>query len=267
MQVSSESLFHFTSSMKNIVSILTKRFHLTYCKEEIYFGKESNIEYYPMITFCDLPIGLIKGHIEKYGSYGIGMTKEWGIKNGLNPVLYIEKDSILTDDIGSTLDNISTVFNLFKQIRQDPSFKENEVIIKILENHSQNAEKYLNILRFVKNYSGELVRKNKVYKNYKFYDEKEWRYVPKYSDEKIKQSLHEKDYNEYRGKSFEKPLIESCKLDFDSNDIKYLIVRSDKDIPKLIRTIKSIDNLSKNSNEYDILTTKIMTVDQIKKDF
>jgi hypothetical protein len=56
-------------------------------------------------------------------------------------------------------------------------------------------------------------------------------------------------------------------LDFTSDDIKFLIVKSNKDIPKLIRSIHNIDNLSKNSNSADILTTRILTVEQLNKDF
>lgn len=56
-------------------------------------------------------------------------------------------------------------------------------------------------------------------------------------------------------------------LKFDSNDIKYLIVKSNRDIPPLIRKIRSIDMLCGSSDQADILITKILTVDSLNTDF
>jgi hypothetical protein len=42
----------------------------------------------PMVCFCDLPLSLIKKHVEEYGGYGIGLNKTWGVKNGVAPVIY-----------------------------------------------------------------------------------------------------------------------------------------------------------------------------------
>jgi hypothetical protein len=51
--------------------------------------------YFPMISFCDIPLALAKDQISKYGSYAIGLSKEWGISNQLNPVIYLESNSII----------------------------------------------------------------------------------------------------------------------------------------------------------------------------
>jgi hypothetical protein len=64
-----------------------------------------------MVSFCDDPLSLAKDQIESYGSYAIGMTKEWGILNNLNPVVYIEKNSLLAKDIQSTVDNMIKIKN------------------------------------------------------------------------------------------------------------------------------------------------------------
>jgi hypothetical protein len=257
MQVSSETLFHFTNSLTNIENILTKKFHPAYCNEKFTFAESNFDEYFPMVSFCDLPLGLIKSHIEKYGCYAIGMTKKWGIKNQLNPVLYLEKNSIITKSLDLALDNINALFDVVNGVGKSKE--------AINDGLGRNLENYVNILRYVKNYSGDLTRGTKTFPDYKFYDEREWRFVPSFlldNDE----YMNRESYLEYRGKSKSKPLIDTIKLDFSSSDIKYLIVKSESDIPKLIRAIKSIDNLCKNSNEADILTSKILTVDQIKLD-
>ncbi len=99
MQVTSDTLYHFTTSLKKLQSILSKKFRLTYCHEKYILDYETHDSFYPMVSFCDIPLSLAKDQIERYGSYAIGMTKEWGIKNNLNPVVYIEKDSLLAKDI------------------------------------------------------------------------------------------------------------------------------------------------------------------------
>jgi len=91
--------------------------------------------------------------------------------------------------------------------------------------------------------------------------------VPALNDDRVKIYLDAEQFKKYRGISKSKPFIENINLSFTSNDIKYLIVKSNKDIPKLIKAIKSTDNLTKNSNDTDILTTKILTVEQLNNDF
>lgn len=333
MQVTSETLFHFTTSLKNLQNILSKKFHLTYCKEKYTLNYETHDNYYPMISFCDIPLSLANNQMKNYGSYAIGMTKEWGIKNKLNPVVYLEKDSLLAEDIQGNLDDTLALIKIITAITEknnsiiktlsstkyyeknhnsirdltekinfvkdltDPTEKRN-YINKLTEQlndiktfdeklksdatilrdlsislNEQNklvhdtSNSKINFFRYVKNYQGTLVRQNKTFKDYRFYDEREWRYVPAATDKRVEVRLNEEQFKKYRGSGKSKPLLDKITLDFTSQDIKFLIVKSNKDIPKLIKSIHSIDNLSKNSNNAHILTTRILTVEQLKKDF
>jgi hypothetical protein len=99
MPVTSDSLFHFTKSLSALKGILIDKFKLSYCRENYQLDYQEHIGHYPMVTFCDIPLSLARDQIGKYGSYAIGLTKEWGIKNKLNPVVYLEKHSQLTKDI------------------------------------------------------------------------------------------------------------------------------------------------------------------------
>jgi len=333
MQVTSDTLFHFTTSAKNLESILSKKFQLTYCKETFTLDYQSHDYFVPMVSFCDIPLSLAKNQIDKYGSYAIGMTKEWGIRNKLNPVVYIEKDSLLGIDVQVSLDDTLTLMDVIHRMITSGS-----AIMKILEStkyfenqnnsitkftdkvnsikgfkdemekrnaikslteelnsikaFNENLKTYKTILgeysgsitqlnkilhdtadskfyffRYIKNYQGSLTRQGKINKNYRFYDEREWRYVPAISDKRVETLLNEEQYKKYRSASKMKPLIDKISLNFTSEDIKYLIVKSNKDIPKLIKSIQSIDNLTKNANDAAILTTKILTVEQLNTDF
>jgi hypothetical protein len=96
MGLSSNSIIHFTNSKESLIGILNDNFKLFYCKENIIIGNRTFEFAVPMVSFCDIPLSEVKAHIEKYGKYGIGLTKEWAEKQKLNPVLYIEKDSFLS---------------------------------------------------------------------------------------------------------------------------------------------------------------------------
>ncbi len=268
MQVSSDNLFHFTTSLKNLESILTKKFQLSYCKESFTTMDEIQSYYFPMVTFCDIPLSLAKDHIKKYGSYAIGLAKEWGIKHRLNPVIYVEKGSIIANDLKETLDFLNFVLDEIGKVVDATESEKRPAFKGLIDNIEKVAHSNFNILRYLKNYEGDLTRNNKIIKNYRFYNEREWRFVPAWADKRVKSYLNEKEYKKYRGnKSSTKPLIETITLKFNASDIKYLIVKSNTDIPKLIRFIKSANELTNNPNEADVLATKIMTIDQLNRDF
>src|SRR5258706_146407 len=94
VNISSNTLFHFTNNAENLLNILKNEFSPRYCAE---YGLSEpvldsvTVPLYakPMICFCDLPLFLIKRHLTFYGCYGIGMSKEWGESNGVTPVLYL----------------------------------------------------------------------------------------------------------------------------------------------------------------------------------
>lgn len=261
MQVTSDTLFHFTNSISNLKNILNQRFKITYCKETFSLDNTSHSYYFPMLSFSDIPLSLTKDHIYKYGNFGIGMSKEWGIRNQLNPVIYIEQNSIIAKDIQNTL-------NMLKIILGESIISNNTE--KSITNIQELTWANLNVIRHIKNYAGDLIRGPKTHKDYRFYDEREWRYVPKWNKDKVsfKNFIStEEDYLNFRNNQKTKPFIENIKIDFTCDDIKYLIVKSNKDIPNLIKEIREIDGLIKTANDIEILTTKIITVDQLKSDF
>ena len=149
MPLSSNTIIHFTKTSEALKGILQTNFKIKYCQENIKLQEELHYAA-PMVSFCDIPLSQIKDHIGKYGAYGIGLTKEWAQKNKLNPVLYIQSDSFLSESIDESYREITT---------SEP------VIFSELTNGQKN---WLNILRHVKNYEADLSRGGEVIKKYRF---------------------------------------------------------------------------------------------------
>jgi hypothetical protein len=97
MAVSSNTLFHFTDSAENLIRILENDFLPRFCLEELELFRKGDTPLIdmaiPMVCFCDLPLSNIGEQLSAYGNYGIGMSKEWGIRQGINPVLYLTPNS------------------------------------------------------------------------------------------------------------------------------------------------------------------------------
>ena len=152
MNLSANTLFHFTRK-KSLLSILkNSHFFPKYCNEKIEYGSIVNYNLIPMVCFCDIPLTSIISHAEKYPKeeenkecYGLGLSKTWGEKNNLTPVLYNHKNSSYHENLKS----LSKIFN--KGIDEYDFHK-----------HFAYFTCYL--------------------KDYECYDEKEWRFVPKLYD-------------------------------------------------------------------------------------
>lgn len=82
--ISPNSLFHFTPKLEYLIEIFKRGFQPRYCFEDLKLNDSRSIRGFnfgiPMTCFCDISLGQISNHINTYGGYGIGMTKEWGIK-------------------------------------------------------------------------------------------------------------------------------------------------------------------------------------------
>ena len=271
MPVSSNTLFHFTTAYATVESILTDFFRPSYCKEEFNLYGSPHLSYYPMITFCDLPLTLAKEHIGKYGNYALGMSKEWGKRNSMNPVLYLEADSNLAKDFANSYHDMLELVPMLTNLL----LKTRETIVPInesdlIENNVYNLSyQTVNALRYVKNYEGTLKRKYGEIENYRFYDEREWRYLPAMNENGVANYMNKKEYEEWRGsEDSPKRLIDSIQVTFKVDDIRYLIVNDENDRLKLINFIHHSCPLTINDKVgANMLTSRILTVEQLNTDF
>ena len=251
--ISSNTLFHFTN-LTNLIGILKNEFHPKYSIETYYErDRESYKAGIPMVCFCDIPLAQVEEHLRVYGKYGIGMTKKWAKNNRLNPVLYLESHSVLLEQIHSVLSH---------------NYEDLKALIKLGGSHigsfRKDRQSLLNIFMHTKPFDGYHERGGrKEYK--KFYNEREWRYVPNIDrlggDELL---LNDKKFDEniLREKN---DLLIDYKLSFEPDDIEYLIVSQESERLDLIYSIKRIKEKYDDDRKL-ILISKIISAEQILTD-
>ena len=162
-KISSDSLFHFTPRLEYLVNILKIGFSPRYCFDE------TNLPLaFPMICFCDILLSNTLEHIKMYGNYGLGMNKSWILKNKLNPVNYTSEDSHYHKSYQEVIDSaIEVVKNKDKDEPQSDSLILTTSLIEIV--------------RYSKSIEGNFIRGTRIVTK-KFYDEREWRYVPPFKE-------------------------------------------------------------------------------------
>lgn len=246
MPLSSNSLIHFTNDKESLKGILGDNFQIFNCRESVVLGGRRTSWVIPMVSFCDIPLSEVKEHISKYGHYGIGMTKEWAIRQGLNPVLYMAQNSMLSES--------------YRKAWNDALNTSGD------EDVWNEAERNLcDVLRYIKNYEGDLVRKGAKISNYRFSDEREWRYAPPHSDDYEFLVAHPW-YEHGSNKSDTDNKLLSLRLKFEPSDIKYIIIDNDTEIGEFIDHLRREKGKNYSLHEIERLTTRILTVEQIMSD-
>lgn len=242
-------LFHFTTK-ENLYHILSSTFKVSYARERIIGGKKVKEFAVPMVSFSDLRLSELKNNIGTYGKFGIGLTKDWAIDNGLNPVMYASQKSLFTENLMNGLEDIFSLVN--KSTDTTGTY----------ETAYNNT---LNTLRYIKNYIGDLVRPDeKTKKDYVFANEREWRYVPPITEPilpfisigRIRTKEQKSQFNQK---------VSHLRLNFQPDNIQYLIVENDNDINDLIRHLRQVKNRFP-PDTIDRLASRILTYEQIDKD-
>lgn len=237
MVVSSNTLFQFTRNSDTLVKILSSAgFWPRYCIE---FGWREKLAYdfaVPQCCFCDIPLSAIQNHMGFYGEYGIGMTKEWGIEKGISPVMYVIPDSHLVRIING--------------------------IRKAAKGVADNTK----FFAFLKRYRGvnyRLVDGDWIMrKNYLYYDEREWRYVP--SELSTKEMIIRVDKKEVFDADTLSQNTKAYLCSFKAKDVRYMIVKNEEERISLVHEIEKLTNWSESDK--DLLKSKILTHALIKED-
>jgi hypothetical protein len=243
-------LFHFTNSpgLKGIIS--ERRFRLAYARERIENTAQTRVFGVPQVSFCDLRLSELPFHMKKYGKFGIGLTKKWALRSGLNPVAYVNKSSEFTNNLLNGIDK------LFKHLDTLDDYDESKELNSAYMN-------IFNVIRHIKNYEGDLVRNGANIGFYRFADEREWRYVPSL----LSKIIPVEPENRIDTKEKKKALAEFAlphALSYAVEDISYIIVPAEKNIRPIKQLIQNCFHEDEAKMEH--LLTRILTAEQISAD-
>lgn len=233
----SDNLFHFTRSLDYLQSILKEGLYPRYCLEDTRW-LEIPFVAIPMVCFCDIPISRISEHTAFYGSYGLGLSKEWGLKNLLQPLIYTPSKGAVTGFLRGLL-----------EVEQEKIDKIEEIFP--LSKHFQAVSSILKPL------SGSmLIGEGVVEKD--FYQENEWRFVPPEFEAAFRRDLDSKR-DELNAS------VAQHVLRFSPQDVRYIFVKSEAEIPFIFDFIQN--NLGHwPLNDIKILTSRITSLDTLTKD-
>lgn len=298
---SANTLFHFMGNIAYLMKILRERKIVPrYCIENIdYLNINIEGQMFREIAvlqkcFCDIPfhkltdtfaldgfgdsfesltdeekfeLSMNNTHPDYYGKFAIALSKKWGENHHLQPVQYVNEKSTYAMEFSSVFTSLLGAENVSAEYT-------NDILHRLA---------YIKPLRGIMGRSFE--RKNsgpvKIELKKNFHDEREWRYVP--SSEILgavqieciianPNILRLPDGVNGINKSLETERYRNLWLDFNYDDIRYIIVPDLQSRIDIIDTILSIpttkfDHPDKAQREQHILMSKILVLDEIRKDW
>lgn len=208
MGLSSNILWHQTNK-KGFYDILElKKLRYSYCLERIIPEFKLKPIAFPMISVSDYPLSEIGNNKWAYGNYCIGFRQSWGVKAGFSPVTYCSLGSRSLQVLNILLDD---------SLKSDIQSRFGAIMYLFAH------------MKFVQ---APLVTKHKKFKNYRFYDEREWRVVPYITEtdnSKLWPFYDEEGYKEFKKENNGTSLLD-IGVDFQYDDIHYVIVEKEDDI-------------------------------------
>jgi hypothetical protein len=232
--LSASVLFTFTPRLEYMVDMLQNGISPRYVYERLPGSKKYYIA--PMKCFCDIPLGKVKNHMNRYGYYGIGLKKSFLLEHRVTPVIYIHKNS-----------------KSFFAYREMKNIKfEDAPFLPLLKRY------------YGDDYYFEDGLDTPVRKRIHFYNEREWRFIP--SSFKLN-SIEKIDTIQEGVKlvsqlNFKNPYKDEAIMP-SSDEIEYIIIRKKKELDDFIVQLRKVYR----DGEFQRILTKIIIADQILKDF
>jgi hypothetical protein len=248
----------------------------------------------PMVSFCDIPLSSIRDHLETYGfeykyeefgrekskkvGYAIGLTKAWGKRNEMNPLLYLVFGSKLARRIFSafieTKQKQTNESELPEADRYNARHKyfppiamgEDYFIADNLGN--QFPIDYL----YVKPVAHKTIPHPDFVIENNFQDEKEWRFVPSnahiISSYVWRAASNNSGLYRSSGMNAEKAMKEAPSYEnvkFLHSDITHIIVAHETEIPDIQQHLKIVYQDIPES-DLMLLYSKVTSYERLAKD-
>jgi Putative abortive phage resistance protein AbiGi, antitoxin len=120
------------------------------------------------------------------------------------------------------------------------------------------------LLCFMKPYQGPFVRSGRVIADVRFYDEREWRWVP--ADQVEQRVLSKEKYFDFAALRDANAWVrEQAVLSFEPSDIKFLLVANESEILPMIRQLRLI-KAKYSGDEVALLCSRIVSAEQVLRD-
>ena len=276
--ISAHTLFHFTYNKNSLLSILKNGLYVRYSLEnfESLINDKAEIVF-PMTCFCDIPLSHVRRHTNTYGKYAIGLSKSWGMKNQINPIIYTYPNSATTTILNDVFENIENFFDI--EEKELEKFKLNRSAEIVYERFNTREEEFSkrvesvnsklsHFIRYIKPYEGKFYRNGDYLENtVRFYDEREWRFTPSREflfSKEMKDSYKSEYFKDLRKRrALNIKLAKHIKLTFEPNDVKFIIVERDNEIPDMIKKLDDIFGKTASSNDLKLLGTRLISLEQI----
>ena len=245
MNISANTLFHFTREYDTLVKILETKFYPRLCLEQnlLFKNKSNNSWAIPMVCFCDIPLSQISEHTSKYGNYAIGIKKDWAKSQGVSPIIYVHENSLVSKTI------IEDALNMIDELEKDDNIKRRLV-------------KYFDVITMMKQYEGFDLKTKKVIR---YYDEREWRYVPPREDDDSLNIFLKTEYDDVDEKGKIDKHNEKYGVSFNPDNINYIIVDKEDEVLKIKKVINDIKG-DFSHKSVELLTTRILSMERIRED-
>ena len=288
INLSANTLFHYTTNAKSLQSILRHGLYVRYSLEnfENLIHEQTEIVL-PMVCFCDIPLSQVKRHTITYGKYAIGLSKKWGMNNKINPVIYAYPNSTTSEILNDIGKDIQSFFDIDEsKVPQWSSAAKlndktgeydwaeeitNTELLDYFKVIVELQDKLGHFLKYIKPYEGKFFRDdNYLPKPVRFYEEREWRYTPPrkfFENINVKDSYSAENYvNPIKRRAINIKLAKHIKLPFTANDIRFIIVSKDDEIPEMLAELEKIFGSNTPYNELKLLGTRLISLEQILED-
>lgn len=240
---SANSLFRFFGKLDYLLGTIEKSAMIPrYYPETVdYLNIGIHHIAYPMVCFCDINLHKMTEHISMYGGYGIAFSKDWGIRQGIQPMHYVNPESLLCKDFSAAF------------------------LASICAETVDEAQNYLlSQMYFLKPISGTMLRDGNEQERI-FTDECEWRYIPNVQIEQLPQAVTDAEQFSI-DKALNKTLLlkNTCWLNFTYSDVKYIILQADNEFKTLCDLLdRVVDDISTKKK----LLSKVIIWEDSRGDF
>ncbi|MFV8354936.1 abortive infection system antitoxin AbiGi family protein [Flavobacterium sp. XS1P32] len=224
-------LFHSIKKHEDLKRIINDRGFKASYADEIVDGYKVKIL---MVSFSNVALLESKSQIN-YGDFSIGLTREWGQINKLEPVIYTYENS----EIGTSFLEIITIAG--RKLASSATDLDSTDPLSTVFDNCINMTMYLKPIKVINNEGKEFTA----------FNDREWRFVHKHG--RINPLIFERNFitNElitaFKSKDLKKkPFTNEVVLTFDLSDLKYIIIKEKsqkKEIFELLSTTFSYETV------------------------